>query len=127
MSKSRKSPPKRQLHIETLRQNLLSRRDAIRAALRGDLSSLGGAELDSGDIGDIASGSQTRDLSSRRIESESNELTKIEEALTRLGAGEFGDCADCSSPIPLPRLSALPYATLCIDCQVKFEKTSVAH
>ncbi len=127
MSKSEQNPAKRQLHIQNLRNNLLLRRDAIRAALRGDLSALGELQFDSGDIGDIAAGSQTRDFSSRRVESESRELAKIDEALTRLNCGEFGDCADCSRPIPLPRLSALPYATLCIECQVKFEKTGAAH
>ena len=43
-------------------------------------------------------------------------LTKVEEALARLDAGSYGNCAECNKAIPMTRLDALPYATLCVDC-----------
>ncbi len=43
-------------------------------------------------------------------------LVKVEHALGRLERGEYGDCEACSKPVPVARLEALPYVTLCVDC-----------
>ncbi|MFW2340610.1 MAG: TraR/DksA family transcriptional regulator [Acidimicrobiia bacterium] len=43
-------------------------------------------------------------------------LVKVEHALVRLDQGEYGDCEACGKPIPVARLEALPYVTLCVDC-----------
>lgn len=116
----------RQLKMQQLRGSLLRRRDAIRAALRGDLSSLARFKSESGDSGDVAALALCGELSSHMVEAESRELVKIDEALVKLNRGEFGDCEDCDQPIPLPRLAIVPYAALCIDCQVNFEKSGLA-
>ena len=44
------------------------------------------------------------------------ELKEIERALKRLEDGTFGECTKCGEPISEGRLTALPYASLCIDC-----------
>jgi DnaK suppressor protein len=44
-------------------------------------------------------------------------LERVERALERLAAGQYGRCEDCGQPIPAERLEALPYATLCVPCQ----------
>jgi DnaK suppressor protein len=43
-------------------------------------------------------------------------LSKVHYALRRLERGEYGDCESCGSPVPVERLEALPYTTLCVDC-----------
>jgi len=43
-------------------------------------------------------------------------LDKVEHALDRLERGEYGSCEVCGKPIPVARLEALPYVTLCVDC-----------
>lgn len=43
-------------------------------------------------------------------------LVKVEHALGRLERGEYGDCEACGKPVPVARLEALPYVTLCVDC-----------
>ncbi len=48
-------------------------------------------------------------------------LRQIDAALARLHAGRYGQCAGCSEPIPLARLKALPFATLCVPCQERSE------
>jgi len=48
-------------------------------------------------------------------------LRQIDAALARLHAGRYGLCATCSGPIPVARLRALPFATLCISCQERSE------
>jgi len=43
-------------------------------------------------------------------------LSKVEWALAKIGEGTYGICESCGKSIPLARLDALPYATLCVDC-----------
>src|SRR5213594_3701037 len=51
-------------------------------------------------------------------------LRQIDAALARLRAGRYGFCSSCSDPIPLARLRALPFATLCVPCQERNERTT---
>jgi DnaK suppressor protein len=43
-------------------------------------------------------------------------LGKVDEALSRIEEGAFGNCAQCGTPIPVARLEVLPYAILCVEC-----------
>ncbi len=43
-------------------------------------------------------------------------LQKVDHALDRLERGEYGDCEVCGKAIPVARLEALPYVTLCVSC-----------
>jgi DnaK suppressor protein len=43
--------------------------------------------------------------------------------LERIRSGSYGRCEGCGGKIPKPRLEALPYATLCINCQREMEET----
>jgi DnaK suppressor protein len=106
-----------------LRQILVRRRDALRTALAGDLSLL--KELrqqNSGDVIDAALDTAQDEISSQLAEVESRELTHIETALERMRHGDYGLCEGCGEAIPLARLQALPYATMCIGCQREAEK-----
>jgi DnaK suppressor protein len=53
---------------------------------------------------------------------DSRELGQIERALHRLKQGTYGLCESCHGKIPVGRLNALPYTTLCIECQREMEK-----
>lgn len=44
-------------------------------------------------------------------------IKKIEEALERIGSGEYGYCETCGIEIGVRRLEARPTATQCIDCK----------
>jgi DnaK suppressor protein len=110
--------------ILNLRQVLIKRRDALRKALAGDLSLLKELrEQSSGDVVDAALDSAQDEISSQLAEVESRELAHIENALERMREGQYGMCEVCNSTIPLARLQALPYATLCIQCQREAEKS----
>jgi DnaK suppressor protein len=106
-----------------LKQVLLNRRSALRSALAGDLSALTELSLATGELADVALDSAHEEVASQMAEVESRELGQIDEALTRMSEGCYGDCEECEKPIPLARLEALPYATRCIKCQVQIEKT----
>lgn len=108
--------------ILSLRQILLKRRNALRKALAGDLNLLREINAQtSGDMVDAALDSVNDEISSQIVEVESRELGRIEYALERMREGQFGICEGCGVKIPLARLQALPYATLCIKCQRKSE------
>jgi len=109
--------------ILKLRQVLLHRRDALRKALAGDLSSLKELrEQGTGDILDAALDSAQDEISSQLAEVESRELAHIENALERMRNGTYGICEVTGKPIPLARLQALPYATMCIEAQREAEQ-----
>ena len=113
--------------ILNLKAILVRRRDALRSALAGDLSLL--KELRSGEPGDVmdaALDSAQDEISSQLAEVESRELASIEHALERMRDGDYGLCEVCEGKIPMARLNALPYATICITCQREIERTGLS-
>jgi DnaK suppressor protein len=44
-------------------------------------------------------------------------VAKIDDALTRLESGDFGECIECGGEIAEGRLRALPFALRCIQCE----------
>jgi DnaK suppressor protein len=113
----------RKASLQKLKDVLLKRRDALRQALAGDLSSL--KELrghPGGDTLDVALDSAHDEINSQLAEMESRELTRIEEALERMRNGTYGICKITGKPIPMARLQALPYATTRVDAQRALER-----
>ena len=51
------------------------------------------------------------------IRMKSETLQRVREALVRLDAGEYGNCADCGGEIAEQRLRALPFAVRCRACE----------
>src|SRR5262249_59412406 len=49
-------------------------------------------------------------------------LDQVNQALLRLDAGTYGICVRCGKEINPRRLEALPYVTLCVDCQAAVER-----
>ena len=50
--------------------------------------------------------------------SDQAELRRIDAALARIEAGEYGDCVRCGNPIPPKRLELLPDTPFCANCAV---------
>jgi DnaK suppressor protein len=48
-------------------------------------------------------------------------IFKMQEALQRLDAGEYGICEECAEEIGIERLKARPVTTLCIECKSRQE------
>ena len=57
------------------------------------------------------------DIEFALIQMKSETLNRIEEALTRLDEGTFGNCFECGDEISERRLRALPFAVRCKDCE----------
>ena len=58
----------------------------------------------------------------RIVERESILLPKIDKAIMRIKAGDYGYCVETGEPIGLKRLIARPIATLSIQAQEKHEQ-----
>lgn len=71
---------------------------------------------------DLASSEYIQSFALRLRGRERNFLDKIETALRKIDAGEFGVCEDCGEPIGLKRLEARPETTLCIRCKEDQER-----
>ena len=111
--------------INKMRDLLVTRRNALRKALAGDLSLLMQLrEQTGGDVVDAALDAAQDEISSQLAEVESRELANIDRALGRMKNGSYGECEICNGRIPLARLNALPYATSCIECQRAAENGS---
>jgi len=63
-----------------------------------------------------------RDLAIRNVDRDSNLLRDVKDALRRMREGSFGTCIDCESEISPKRLSAVPWAACCIQCQEAAER-----
>jgi DnaK suppressor protein len=48
-------------------------------------------------------------------------ISAIDAALVRIEQGTYGRCVSCANEIPLERLEANPWASLCIVCKRKAE------
>ncbi|NQT95990.1 MAG: TraR/DksA C4-type zinc finger protein [Candidatus Omnitrophica bacterium] len=75
-------------------------------------------------MADVASDNFERELSLDLAENERELLRKIEDSMRRLKEKKFGDCQQCSKSITMKRLSAVPYALMCITCQKEEDKKS---
>ncbi len=63
-----------------------------------------------------------RELSTRRLEREATVLRDVRAALDRIAEGSYGTCVHCEEEISHKRLTAVPWATLCIGCQQDFDQ-----
>ena len=50
-------------------------------------------------------------------------LGQVNDAMTKFDKGTYGLCDDCGGSIDRARLKALPYATLCLQCQRQRERS----
>lgn len=103
----------------------------LRMELSGDISDLENdafvtdgerAPVDS--PADVGSDSFAQEFSLELLARDEATLNDVVEALDRIRAGTYGLCEECGEAIPRPRLSAVPHARNCIDCQRRLEEAS---
>ncbi len=111
----------------THRQRLLT----LRARLRGDMTQMEDNALSKDetatrmpeDMAELGSGNFDQELTLSLVGSEKAALDEIDRALERIKNGNFGQCEECGTMIPKPRLVAIPYASLCVQCASRQESS----
>jgi DnaK suppressor protein len=58
-----------------------------------------------------------RELAIRNLDRESQLLRQVRGALRRMNEGTYGVCLHCDEDISAKRLTAVPWAAYCINCQ----------
>lgn len=112
-----------QSRYSELKRMLEERRRELQAAVQGkmrDVRSEGtwGGKLN--EVFDAVESSEADiqdDIEFALIQMKSETLNKINDALTRLDQGDYGNCFDCGEEIAEKRLRALPFAVRCKDCE----------
>ncbi len=114
----------RQDALLRLHKSLLARRTDLRRKLSDELANMRNFKTadTTGDSADAAFETGSDEMASQLAELDARELGQIERALARLKQGIYGLCEGCQGKIPVGRLNALPYTTLCISCQREFER-----
>lgn len=79
------------------------------------------------DPSDRASVEEEHTLELRVRDRERKLLKKIEEAIVRIDAGDYGWCEETGEPIGIGRLLARPTATLSLEAQERREKLKKMH
>jgi YteA family regulatory protein len=113
------------IDTDHFRKTLLEERGRVEAALQnlheetsGTLSEDSGEESAyDNHLADTATETYDRELDYSLEESSERLLAEIDAALERIEQGTYGACTNCGKQIPEERLEALPWTTLCIDCQ----------
>jgi len=84
-------------------------------SLEDELGEIGAAGVDN--LGATATATFDRELESGLEEGAQQTLGDVELALRKLDDGSYGVCEICGEPIGAARLSAIPWARLCIADQ----------
>ncbi len=107
---------------EYFRQKLLTWRKELMDESRETLDHLHEENWHQADIADRASLETEAGVELRTRNRYLKLISKIDAAIRRIEAGEYGYCEETGEPIGLKRLEARPVATLSIEAQERHEK-----
>ncbi len=113
--------------VEYFRRKLLAWREGIMQESRETLQQLQEDSLKEPDIADRASSETEWSVELRTRDRQRKLIAKIDSALARIDAGEYGYCEVSGDQISLKRLDARPIATMTIEAQERHEKMEKVH
>ncbi len=112
-------------NIDKLRKRILAEKDRLEQSHARISEQGGGMSNQVGELSDFDP-NHPGDMGTEMFEREKDialhanvegMLAQVDDALAKMDAGTYGLCDRCGQPIADARLEALPYATLCIECQ----------
>jgi len=106
-----------------LRQMLIARRHELGSVVQMRIRD--GRQRQPRDVGDLGEDSATvhqDDLDLALLQMRAETVNRIDEALTRLAARQYGTCTACGLEIAEVRLRALPFAVRCKRCEDRREE-----
>ena len=89
-------------------------RDLARLNVRRVSSTTGGTAYE---LEEEAVDLEETDVEQAILDNENELLVEVQQALARIENGTYGICSNCGQPIPEKRLEAIPWATLCVNCE----------
>jgi phage/conjugal plasmid C-4 type zinc finger TraR family protein len=98
--------------------------EAERARLNDHSGGGGDTELTDYDLNhpaDMGSELFDREKDLALVENVNSLLDQVNGALAKIASETYGVCDGCGARIPEARLRALPYATMCVSCQSRYE------
>jgi DnaK suppressor protein len=107
---------------QELKQMLEDRQRELQVQVQGKMRDVreAGEVAKQNDVVDAVESSEAdiqEDIELALIQMKSETLNKINDALARLDAGNYGNCFECGAEIAEKRLRALPFAVRCKDCE----------
>ena len=106
--------------LATERARLLEAVDYLEKENAGSLEEEDGGRGEDGRPADAGSSAYEREFDDGLETGAQQTVAEIDAALQRIEEGSYGVCEVCGEPIGAERLSAIPWARLCIDDQRKF-------
>jgi DnaK suppressor protein len=106
-----------------LKQMLDDRRREIEAEVKGKMRHVRTEGTWGGKLNDVLDDVESseadiqEDIEFALIQMKSETLNKVNDALTRLEQGDYGNCFECGEEIAQKRLRALPFAVRCKECE----------
>ena len=104
------------------RMLLLEWKRSILSAANATLQSLQDGPMREADLNDRASSETDWGIELRTRDRQRKLIAKIDSALRRIDAGEYGYCEVTGDPIGLKRLVARPVATMTVEAQERHER-----
>ena len=116
---SKNAADSRSQRYEELRTILEDRRREIQSEVQSRMKDVRADTGQAGVVDDVeTSEADIQDeIEFALIQMKSETLNKVNDALTRLEQGDYGNCFDCGEEIAEKRLRALPFAVRCKDCE----------
>ncbi len=119
------------MDTDKIKAQLLEERDRLErelemseAELSEPLEEMSGESPYGQHLAENASGSIDRELDLMREPALRAALERIDRALEKIAAGDYGRCDRCGRDIGDERLEVAPYANLCMDCKRREERGS---
>ncbi|MFB6372101.1 MAG: RNA polymerase-binding protein DksA [Bradymonadaceae bacterium] len=108
--------------LEEFREQLEERRQELLEKILDTLDDVELSQNERADEVDLAKELAEQNFNLRLRGRERRLIDKINHAIQRIEANEFGDCVSCGEQIALKRLRARPVTTMCIDCKEEEER-----
>jgi DnaK suppressor protein len=104
------------------RRKLLDWKESILQEAAGTLETLKAEPMREPDVTDRASSETDWGIELRTRDRQRKVISKIDSALRRIEAGDYGYCEVSGEPISLQRLEARPIATMTLEAQERHER-----
>jgi DnaK suppressor protein len=110
-----------EIDLARIKKRLASRRNEIRALLTAGDGEARPIDIDQQSVGFLSrmDAIQVQAMAEETARRRDLEIRRIDLALSRISAGEYGWCTSCGEAIALKRLENDPATPLCIDCATR--------